>query len=421
MKTLKQLFAIAPLALVITACSVNGPDSGVTSTNLKQHENFRGGEVEFAAQQNWYRELRLNDWKILGITDADLESVLPRIQGKGALRDTMTVYGQGQWTYEWSLQAAEVAKKAAEEKVTDLAARLYQRASALYLVASYPNLLTEPEQRALNQSAELYIKAASLRGENVTRITMPLAAGGNITGLLHLPNKDRKDDKQSLPVILWTGGVDKTLVEHHTSIQKYVDKGYAVITFDMPGGGLNKGIRLEVGHESRSHDAALQYVKNSPVLDQGRVAALTSSGGGVSLMEFALKNSQLKAVVARCTLVDGVLTRPEHLQFVPRMSVDSFFARLGHSYETVESPGTITKPLSLKAKGYFDGLPKTDIPLLVINTKDDPVASPKDMRATAAMSSRGELAFYGEAGHCPEGKEAEERIYQFITLNLSAG
>ncbi|MGI2026245.1 alpha/beta hydrolase [Endozoicomonas acroporae] len=418
MKRTQRLLLLTPLFAALAACmggiQPTALQNKASDTNLQQHEEFRRGEVESSDQEHWYRELRLSDWKALGVTESDFETVLPRINSSGPLRDTITVYGPGQWTYEWTRHAEKVASQQPPSAQT---AALLQRVSGLYLTASYPNLLSDHEQAALRNAVDYYVKAGLNMGQRIAVIDMPLSQGGSIKGLLHLPRQLAENDKK-LPVILWTGGVDKTLVEHFQSAKKYTDTGYAVITFDIPGGGLNRVLKVSPGTEAEAHNAALAYVKNSTLLNEKRVAALSSSGGGLSLMEFTVATPELKAVVARCALVDGVLTQPEKLQYLPAMSVDSFFARQGLTYKGLDNPGRYTIPLSLKTKGYFDGKPHTSVPLLVINTKDDPVASPKDMRATAAMSSDSEIAFFGEAGHCPEGAEAENKIYRFITERI---
>ncbi len=411
--------AAAVTALLLLHPSAQAQSSATTTanaTNLAQHQDFRGGQLEYSDQQSWYRELRLSDWQQLGLTQDDLNQVLPRIHGTAALRDQINPNENGFWTYEWSQQAQRIAAQAhatpASQQAQTLA--LHQRASALFLVASYPNHGSDAERAALQQSVQHYVRASALRQQRVDIVNMPAANGIKLTGLLHLPTNI------SAPVatILWTGGVDKTLVEHQHSLQRYLDSGYAVLTFDMPGGGLNETLPLAVGNEAAAHNAALAFVAQSPLLDANRVAALTSSGGGISLMEFVLQNPSLKASVARCALVDGVLTQPQKFKFLPKMSVDSLFARFGLRFDELSNPGSYSIPLSLKTKGYFDGKPHTQVPLLVINTKADRVASPADMHATAALSSDSEVAFFGDAGHCPEGPAAEAKIYDFISSRL---
>jgi esterase FrsA len=230
---------------------------------------------------------------------------------------------------------------------------------------------------------------------------------------LHLP-----EGVSNAPVLLWTGGVDKVLTEHYGTIQRYVKNGYAVITFDIPGGGLNTETIIEPGKEHSSHQAALAYVQSDARLRNDHISVLTSSGGGISLIEFAIRNdNKLSAVVARCAVVDGILTKPFLFQKLPLMTAQSFGKRVGADINDLDSYGKYTIPLSLKTKGYFDGHQRMKTPLLAINTKDDRVASPEDMAKTAAISENGQVQFFGEKGHCPHGEAAEQAIFDFITAN----
>ena len=139
--------------------------------------------------------------------------------------------------------------------------------------------------------------------KNVERVKLPLVdkniKPAYITGILHLPKGTKK-----APVVLWTGGVDKALVEHHRSLIDTVNNGTAVLTFDMPGAGLNNNIILELGKETEAHDAALAFVKNDSRIDNTRIAALSQSGAGIPLMEFGMKTPELKAIVFNKTKID---------------------------------------------------------------------------------------------------------------------
>ena len=392
--------------------------------NINAHKDFRGEALVVEGQESWYRELRLDDWVSLGLPQADIDGVLENVKGSGKLRDEANLDAPGFWTYEFSKQAEIVFDRALKHsflvsstKEAEKVANEFQKASVLWMIASYPNLHQANELAALDKSVTAYIKAAMMRGENVERVHMPLSDSvvypTTITGLLHLPKAVEK-----APVILWTGGVDKTLVEHRSQFMEALNKGFAVLTFDIPGAGLNTNIVMELGKEDQAHQAALAYAKSDGRLDKKRIGALSSSGGGIPLMEFAFKQKELKAVVARCAVVDGVLTKPFLFPKLPLMTAQSFGQRVGADIHDLSSYGDITIPLSLKTKGYFDGKPRMETPLLVINTSGDMVASPEDMKKTAALSSSSEIKFFGDDGHCPDGKAAEQAIVSFLTRNI---
>jgi esterase FrsA len=403
------------LALLIAASlSACGTTSNTTANNnnMEGHQKFRGAELIVEGQEHWYRELRMADWQEMGLTEKEITTVLSRIDSDQKLRDASNENTAGHWTFEFAKEAARFNLQA--KQVTGIAAAdLYQKASTLWLIASYPNLHQANELAALDKSVDAYVQAANLRGENVERVKLPLAdksiSPAYITGILHLPTGTKK-----APVVLWTGGVDKALVEHHGSLIDTVNNGTAVLTFDMPGAGLNSNITFELGKETEAHDAALAFVKNNPRIDNTRIAALSSSGAGIPLMEFGIKHPELKAIVARCTVVDGVLTKPFLLPELPLMTSQSFGQRIGADITKLDSFGELTVPLSLKTKGYFDGKPRMNTPMLVINTSGDMVASAEDMQKTAALSTQAVVEFYGEKGHCPKGQEAADSITNFI-------
>lgn len=396
----------------ITEASNDTPSN--TATNIEGHQNFRGAELIVEGQENWYRELRLNSWVEMGVTEAEIAAVLTRIDSDKKLRDESNEDTEGHWTFEFSKEAQHFNLQA--NHVTGIAAAtLYQKASTFWLIASYPNLHQANELVALNKSVDAYVQAATLRGENVEKVKLPLEdksiSPSYIIGLLHLP---KIEANKKAPVTLWTGGVDKALVEHHGSLIDTVNNGTAVLTFDMPGAGLNNNIILELDKETEAHDAALAYVLNDDRLDNSRIAVLSQSGAGIPLMEFAIDNPELKAIVARCAVVDGVLTKPFLFPKLPLMTSQSFGKRIGADITKLDSFGELTVPLSLKTKGYFDGKARMDTPMLVINTSGDMVASAEDMQKTAALSTQGVVEFYGTDGHCPEGQEAADSITNFI-------
>ena len=414
----KPLLALL-IAASLSACGTSSTTTEAstdtasnTATNIEGHQNFRGAELIVEGQENWYRELRLDSWVEMGVTEAEIAAVLTRIDTGKKLRDESNEDTEGHWTFEFSKEAQRFNLQA--NQVTGIAAAaLYQKASTFWLIASYPNLHQANELTALDKSVDAYIQAATLRGENVEKVKLPLAdksiSPAYITGILHLPKGTKK-----APVVLWTGGVDKALVEHHGSLIDTVNNGTAVLTFDMPGAGLNNNIILELGKETEAHDAALAYVLNDDRLDNSRIAVLSQSGAGIPLMEFAIDNPELKAIVARCAVVDGVLTKPFLFPKLPLMTSQSFGKRIGADITKLDSFGELTVPLSLKTKGYFDGKPRMNTPILVINTSGDMVASAEDMKKTAALSSQGVVKFYGTDGHCPEGQEAADSITNFI-------
>ena len=374
---------------------------GSFATNIDAHEKFRGEQALEADQSQWFRELRMENWTEI-VPEQDIRNTLSKINSGHTLRDFINNNEPGHWTYEFTKVANDYATTANDYDS-------YRQASMMYLIASYPNHMTQHEHVAIERSVELYLKAESLSHTiDVERVDMPLADGLSITGLLHRPKEASKPG-----VILYTGGIDKILTEHRDAIDGLLNQGFAVLTFDIPGGGLNDNTTIELGKEDQAHQAALAYVKSDKRLNGNNVGALSSSGGGVPLMTFILTTPELKAGVARCAVVTDVLTDTQVFHHAPLMSSMSYGYRIGvEDVSDLDSYGKWTIPLALKTKGFKTN--ETDVPVLAINTKDDMVNPPKEMEYTAGLSTKGEVAYFGNSGHCPDGEEAENAVVNFF-------
>jgi len=403
------------LTLLISSLFTLTTQAQNESTNIASHASFKNNLD--VTQQDFYRGLRFEDWTASGLTETDIKTVMQGIRGTGELRDLENPNRPQFWTYEFS-QAADAllqeAQQIASTKANPQAAsKAYMKASSMYLIASYPNLKRPNELLALENAVNNYVKALQLAGDNVTLVKLALVDGDTVPGILHRPKQGN-----NLPAVIWSGGVDKTLIEHHESVSKLVAKGYAVLTLDMPGGGLDYKHALTIGKLDASHQAAFRYLEANPNIDNNRIGVLGSSGSGPALLAFALKQPKLKAVVARCSLVDGPLTNNKLLDFIPSMSVDALIARLGGDPGDKVYYANNSAKYSLATRGYFDGNARIDTPLLAINTNKDPVAMPEDVKNTAALSSQGQAVFFGKAGHCPDSKEASDYVISFLTKNI---
>ncbi|QFI37010.1 alpha/beta hydrolase [Moritella marina ATCC 15381] len=382
-----------------------------TETNIASHSSFKNNLDEI--QQDFYRSLRFEDWTQAGLAEIEIKKVLESIHSNSKLRDAENLNLPTFWTYEFSHAADLLQQQAQQLKDPEAAAKAYMKASTMYLIASYPNLKRPNELLALDNAVNNYVKSLQLAGDNVTLVHLPLADGTTVPGILHLPAQG-----SNLPAVIWSGGVDKTLIEHHTSVLKLNAEGYAVLTFDMPGAGLDYKHSLTVGALDSSHQAAFRYLENNTNIDNNRIGVLGSSGSGPALLEFALKQPKLKAIVARCSLVDGPLTNAKLLNFIPTMSVDALIARLGGDPGDKVYYAKNAANYSLATRGYFDGKARINTPLLAINTHKDPVAMPADVKKTAALSSQGEAVFFGKAGHCPDSQAASDYVINFLTKNI---
>ncbi len=424
---MKRLFMISVLAAGITA--VTGcNDEEITNVYppQKNPEEIEVPKYEFN-EDDWYRDIRFADWQKMGVSEDLITSVLARINSGGEFRDERNIDSRGYWTYEFTRAADRVLDEAVKFDDADL----YRKASTLYLVASYPNLRRPHEIYAMDKALTYYEKALRMQGENVRIVDITLADSSSVKGVLHMPLTGGED---KVPAMIWTGGVDKTLIEHRSAINGVLEKGYAVLTLDMPGGGtdhkrslkthIERDARVtQVSNEASSYQAAYDYLRTHPGVDADKIGILTSSGSGVALFEFVLNGEhKLKAVVARCTLVDGPLTDHELLAEIPKMSADAMNARMGGDAGDLDFFRKHSAPFSLETKGYYQTYEDSvDAPILAINADGDPIAPGDDLEKLLTFSKdkdNSKLVITDEFGHCPELPEAEEIINNFIESQL---
>ena len=88
------------------------------------------------------------------------------------------------------------------------------------------------------------------------------------------------------------------------------------------------------------------------------------------------------------------------------MTLDVFATRTGAELKNIEEIASLAKPISLVEQGILTDEIVTTVPILNINTHNDPIFPPEDMLLVAHNSLAGEVVFDGVAGHCPEDSEA---------------
>lgn len=408
---------ISKLLALVAACGAAMCASAQdTDENLQRHKNFRADQLTtLVEQEKWYRDIRSASWIGHGLSEEALLRVLKEIV---AASGDAEIYDRDHaaWIEAWE-SAARAAQKAAEAAPDAATARaLYTEAYLAYMIASYPHNDAALTTRMLEASVVNYIKAGTRsRDDRVQRIVIS-GDGFESTALLHMPAGDGP-----FPVIMWSGGIDVTLIEHGRMFDEYFEpRGYAMVMFDIPAGGFNQGMLLEPGMTAIMHHAVFRAIENHPQLDANRVGALSSSGGGVSIVNFAVENQKIRAAVSRCGLVHGPITDADKIAMLPQMTLDSWSTRVGADSSDLDDIVAKSAPHSLIDNGLLDGTIRTTVPLLAINTHRDPVATPNDMLATARVSETGQVAFFGRGGHCPRGKAAEQFVVDFLTSYVKA-
>ncbi len=131
--------------------------------------------------------------------------------------------------------------------------------------------------------------------------------GDTIKGALFLP--DIPSDKPYPAVILCHGAIDYK--EHFFDFSTFLaEHGYAALALDMHGHGESEGTRYNVRMAEWVPDimAAVACLTSDDRIDDDRIGALGFSSGGTAILETAVQNNSLKALVTLDATVQTVIT-----------------------------------------------------------------------------------------------------------------
>ncbi|MFD2179417.1 esterase FrsA [Veronia pacifica] len=358
----------------------------------KKHVGKVSQAIDGISKTGWYRVLRRPQWIWQGVDPIEMEATLAKIAASNNQRsddmllDTVVGYRPGNWIYEWSTVAMSYQKKAQlcyEAGEKKRAAELWMKASTHFSIAAYPHLKGD----SLAAQAEILAKQAfTLATENLpTKVkTIEFTHQGKpVKGMLYLPHT-----VSPLPVVIISGGLETLQTELWQVFTDYfAEQDVALLTLDMPSVGYCSDHQLSQD-SSCLHQAMLQHLRKVPWVDHNRVGFLGLRFGGNAAVRMAfVEPDRVKACVSLGGIVHSVLNDQKKLSAVPSMHLDMLASRLGRRLVT----GTLLtslRALSLKNQGLLAGR-RTQVPVLAISLKNDPVCPESDNRLIATYSQGG--------------------------------
>ncbi len=202
----------------------------------------------------------------------------------------------GGWVYEWRT-LGEYYEKIGDETLKTgprrAALDAYMTASVYYALAWFPRTTSDEQIKAYEDQLRAYQKGGKLFDVPLEVVNVPFKDGHLVT-YLHKPLGVAKP-----PLLIWTGGVDQYKANHYRPIQDMLEKGFAVVTFDMPGFGESRNFP-QVQDEA-PHLAILEYYMKRPDIDAKHISVYGQSyGGGAALRTAVLNDPRISAVVAMC-------------------------------------------------------------------------------------------------------------------------
>lgn len=134
-----------------------------------------------------------------------------------------------------------------------------------------------------------------------------VSQGERCDGWLYLP-----EQSEPHPCIVIAHGIGAIRqVRLAAYAERFVQAGYAVLTFDYRHWGTSEGQPRFLCSIPRQHadiHAAIDWVRQNPQLDSERVALFGTSFGGGHAVAVAATRSDLVAVIAQCAVVDCLAT-----------------------------------------------------------------------------------------------------------------
>src|SRR5438046_4821414 len=131
--------------------------------------------------------------------------------------------------------------------------------------------------------------------------------GEELAGTLFLPAAP-----QPAPGLIVTHGAGD-FKEHYFELCEFLtEKGIAALAIDMHGHGKSGGTRFHVNISEWQADvrAAVEFLANHANVDKNKIAAFGISSGGTAILEAALTEPRIKALVALDATVRNSLPLP---------------------------------------------------------------------------------------------------------------
>lgn len=356
-------------------------------TNVSMHNVIDGD-----SERSWYRIMRRPQWIWQGVNPIEMEETLSRIAGSTHERtaenllDTVVGYRPGNWNYEWTAVGMRYQKKAielAEEGLNQEAGEHWLKACTHFGIAAYPHL--KGDTLAI-QSETLAYKAFIKAMDDLPFKVKAVEAkvdGRPLKGYLYLPHTD-----STLPVVMVSGGLDSLQTDlWRLFLDYFAPANIAMLTIDMPSVGHSSHWHL--GEDtSKLHQAMLNTLPDIPWVDHHRVGTMGIRFGANPAVRLAfLEPNKIKACASLGGIVHSLFTDVKRLRSIPPMYLDTLGSRMGKRIP-VDTLSTRLQAWSLKNQGLLNGR-KTQVPILALNLKNDPVCPDSDNQLMALFSRGG--------------------------------
>jgi len=370
----------------------------------------------FVEETNTYREVEGNHtdrWVWGGADRSKLESAFSRMKNSQKERavagqwDTVIEFGPGNWVFELiTLGDEEYAKaeRAAQAGNIKEARHSYLAASNYYQIAKFPYVRDHNYPHyliAYKKSMQAYEAAGKYFEVPLEVVEIPFDSG-IVRGYIHLAEAALST---AAPLVIASGGVDVFKVEYYPMIKKFNQRGVSVLVADLPGVGESNFVAATPDHD-HVYSKFFDVLTNDLRVNTKKIGLFATSWGGNASAKAAFRDMRFIGAVSACAPVHEALAPPQWLivKGIPPFRFDVLADRLGIKLPVEQSEylelSKRSRSFSLIEQGIVGNGKRPSVPLLVINTNDDPLAPKEEMTALAEASENSDLVLTGPGGHC---------------------
>ena len=407
-------------------------------------EQLKGGFPYFAHHES-VSKLWAEKWRppcsrgIYPFTDgdvADFDPIFAELVNQSG-DDPAILYRPDDYARSFLHVGERLASQAADallQSKLDQARNLYLRSAAVYRIARFPINRSELGQEAWRFGKAAYEEGGKLLDPPSVSVKLPFAhadvAAGDIDrpieAYLRLPKGDRP--ASGWPVLLFICGLDAYRTDHTPRTQQHVDRGFATLSFEIPGTGDCPAAPNDPASPDRLMSSIIDWVEKNASeygFDTQKVIARGISTGGYYAFRVAHTHAdRLFAVVAQGGGCHHMFD-PEWIGAQDQMEYPFALAEaLAWKFGYRDSDGAAAvaryaaegRKFSL-VEGGLIGTPTCR--LLAINGMEDSIFPIEDNLLAGINGHRKELVVRGDRPHMGN-PGAEDILYQWVD-NVIAG
>ncbi len=302
---------------------------------------------------------------------------------------------------------------------------LYLRAAAVYRIARFPINRSPASQEAWERGKAAYVSGGQYLNPPSVPVEVPFTHAAESMGdsnvpiqaYLRMPKGEKP--KNGWPVLLFICGLDAYKTDHTPRTQVHVDRGFATLSFEIPGTGDCPAAPNDPASPDRLMSSIFDWVVNNSAhhgFDLTKIVARGISTGGYYAMRVAHTHAdRLFAVVAQGGgshyMFDAEWIQHQDQMEYPFALAEALAHKFGYREpDPVRAYAAGAYKFSLLASGVLDN---PSCRLLVIDGMEDSIFPIEDNFIVGVAGKNKDLLARGNRAHMGN-PGAEDILYDWI-------